>query len=264
MAARPALINVMATAAGKAARGLVRDFGEVENLQVSRKGTADFVSEADNKAEYTIYKELKKARPNFGFLMEEKGFVSGSDKSNKWIVDPLDGTTNFLHGLPHFSISIALERDNDIYAGLIYEPVNDQMFWAEKGSGAFLNNRRLRVSNREDLSECMFATGIPFAGKEGHEPFLGQLKDVMAVSAGVRRMGSAALDLAYTAAGRFDGYWEQGINAWDMAAGIIIMREAGGVVTDFKGGNEMMKTGSIIATNTGTQTSLRKILSKSA
>ena len=260
MAARPALINVMATAAGKAARGLVRDFGEIENLQVSRKGPADFVSEADKKAENIIFRELRKARPNFGFLMEEKGVVSGSDKSNRWIVDPLDGTTNFLHGLPQFCISIALERDSQIFAGLIYDPINDEMFWAEKGSGAFLNNRRLRVSQREDLTECVFATGIPFAGREGHEPFLGQLKSVMAVSAGVRRMGSAALDMAYTAAGRYDGYWEQGVNAWDIAAGIIIMKEAGGIITDFDGGENMLKKGTIIASNQGIQAPFREIL----
>lgn len=263
MAVRSALINVMATAAGKAARGLIRDFGEIENLQVSKKGPADFVSEADQKAEQTIFRELRKSRPNYGLLMEERGLVSGSDKSNTWIVDPLDGTLNFLHGLPHFAISIALERDSEIFAGLIYEPVTDRMFWAEKGTGAFLNNKRIRVSDRDRTNECLFATGIPFAGREGHDKFSGQLKNVMAVSAGVRRFGAAALDMAYTAAGRYDGYWEEGIKPWDIAAGIIIMREAGGFVTDINGTNNMMKTGSIIATNVGMREILPKIIASS-
>ena len=249
MQPRSAILNVMTAAAQKAARGLVRDFGEIENLQVSKKGPADFVSNADKKAEKTLVYELSKARPNFGFLLEEGGEIEGSDTSNRWIIDPLDGTSNFLHGLPHFSISIALERDGEPFAGVIYEPVTDQMFAAENGIGAYLNNRRLRVSARTKLEESLFATGIPFAGKDDHDRFLTQLKEVMAVSAGVRRFGSAALDLAYVAAGRFEGFWEIGLQPWDIAAGIVLVREAGGFVTDVAGGNGMMESGEIIAAN---------------
>jgi len=249
MATRSALLNVMVQAATKAARGLVRDYGEVENLQVSRKGPADYVSEADRRAEEMIYRELKKARPNYSFLMEESGATDGTDDSNRWIVDPLDGTLNFLHAIPHFAISIALERDGKLFAGVVYEPVSDQMFWAEQGSGAFLNGNRLRVSARRELSQAVFATGIPFAGRDGHKPFLDQLQSVMAVSAGVRRFGSAALDLAYVAAGRFDGFWEQGLKSWDMAAGIVLVREAGGYVTDLNGQDKMLESGHIIAAN---------------
>ncbi|MDA1089763.1 MAG: inositol monophosphatase family protein [Proteobacteria bacterium] len=249
MQPRSALLNVMTAAAQKAARGLIRDFGEIENLQVSKKGPADFVSNADKKAERTLVYELSKARPNFGFLLEEGGEIEGSDTSNRWIIDPLDGTTNFLHGLPHFSISIALERDGAPFAGVIYEPITDQMFAAENGIGAYLNNRRLRVSARTKMDEALFATGIPFAGKDGHDRYLAQLKEVMAVSAGVRRFGSAALDLAYVAAGRFDGFWEIGLHPWDIAAGIIMVQEAGGFVTDIAGGGRMLESGEIIAAN---------------
>jgi len=257
---RTALINVMVNAAQKAGRGLRRAFGEIEKLQVSKKGPADYVSEADHRAEKTIFEELRHARPNFGFLMEESGIVEGTDNSNRWIIDPLDGTLNFLHGLPHFAVSIGLERDREIFAGVIYEPITDQLFWAEKGKGAFLNENRLRVSSRRNLEESLFATGIPFAGREGHKPFLTQLENVMAVSAGVRRYGSAALDLAYVAAGRYEGFWEQGINAWDMAAGIILVREAGGYVTDFDGKNNMMENGSIIASNDQLHRPLKKLI----
>lgn len=252
----------MTAAAQKAARGLVRDFGEIENLQVSKKGPADFVSNADKKAEKTLVQELSQARPNFGFLLEEGGEITGTDTSNRWIIDPLDGTTNFLHGLPHFSISIALERDGEPFAGVIYEPVTDQMYVAERGQGAYLNNRRLRVSARTKVEESLFATGIPFAGKDDHDRFLGQLKSVMAVSAGVRRFGSAALDLAYVAAGRFEGFWEIGLHPWDMAAGIVLVREAGGFVTDIAGGNGMMESGEIIAANDHLHKKLLSSLSK--
>lgn len=255
-----ALINVMVAAAEKAGRGLVRGFGEIENLQVSKKGPADFVSEADRRAEETIYRELSKARPNYGFLMEERGAIAGEDTSNRWIVDPLDGTLNFLHGLPHFAVSIALERDSKIFAGVIYEPVSDQMFWAEQGKGAYLNGRRLRVSGRHDLSESVFATGIPFMGRDGHEEFRHELAQVMAVSAGVRRFGAAALDLAYVAAGRYEGYWERGVSAWDIAAGIVIVREAGGFISDFKGRDKALETGEIIAANGELHTRFRKLL----
>ncbi len=247
MALRSALINVMIAAAQKAARNLVRDFGEVENLQVSRKGPADFVSNADRKAERTLYAELHRARPDYGFVMEESGIVDGPDNSNRWIIDPLDGTTNFLHGIPHFAISIAHERDRDVVAGVVYEPVYDQLFWAEKGQGAHLNGRRLRVSARTRLDESLFATGIPFKGTENHEPFGHQLAAVMGECAGVRRFGAAALDMAYVAAGRFEGYWETGINMWDIAAGTVLVREAGGFVTEINGGKKFLAKGNVLA-----------------
>ncbi|MEO1013852.1 MAG: inositol monophosphatase family protein [Pseudomonadota bacterium] len=230
MAHASALINVMVSAARKAARGLSRDFGEIDALQVSKKGAADFVTAADLRAERTLFEELSRARPKYGFLMEERGAVEGSDNSNRWIVDPLDGTTNFLHALPQFAISICLERDRQPYAGVIYNPAADEIFWAEKGEGAWLNDRRLRVSARRDLTETLFATGLPFRGKPGRARALKETDRVLAETAGVRRYGSAALDLAFTAAGRFDAYWEWDLNAWDVGAGIIIVREAGGVV----------------------------------
>ena len=255
-----ALINVMTDAAAKAGRNLVRNFGDIENLQVSKKGPADFVSEADRRAEKIIFETLSKARPKYGFVMEEQGVVKGEDVSNRWIIDPLDGTLNFLHGLPHFAVSIALERDGELFAGVVYEPVSDQMFWAEKGQGAYLNSRRLRVTGRRDLSESVFATGIPFQGRDGHKPFLAQLEQVMAVSAGVRRFGAAALDLAYVAAGRYEGFWEQGLNSWDMAAGVVLVREAGGMVSDFAGRRRFMESGEIVATNGALHDDLRKLL----
>lgn len=249
MGHKPAIINVLVGAASKAARGLVRDFGEVENLQVSRKGPADFVSEADRRAETLIRAELERARPDFGLLMEESGERKGDLGAPRFIVDPLDGTSNFLHGLPHFAISIAVEDKGQITAGVIYDPVKDEMFWATKGGGAFLNDRRIRVSGREDLRTCLLATGIPFAGRPGHGEFSAILSSVMPQVAGVRRFGSAALDLAYVAAGRYDGFWEKDLNIWDIAAGILIVREAGGFVTDIKGGERILETGGVIATN---------------
>lgn len=265
MAVLSPLVTVMTAAAQKAGRRLVRDFGEVENLQVSRKGPADFVSNADHMAEKILVDELTKARPNYGFLVEERGEIPGSDTSNRWIIDPLDGTTNFLHGLPHFAVSIALERDGQIEAGLIYAPVADEIFWAERGKGAFMGRRRLRVSGRRDPSESLFATGIPFKGAEdAFKPFLSQLNAVMAVSSGVRRMGSAALDLAYVAAGRYEGYWEAGLKPWDIAAGIVIVREAGGYVSDMNGGTDMLGRGSVIAANDSLHPALTKLLKDAA
>jgi myo-inositol-1(or 4)-monophosphatase len=247
--ARSALLNVMVQAATKAGRRLSRDFGEVENLQVSVKGPGDFVSAADRQAEKIIFEELGKARPNFGFLMEERGEVKGSDPQNRWIVDPLDGTTNFLHGIPIFAISIALEREGQIVAALVYNPVMDELFTAEKGKGAFLNDKRLRVANRREMPDCVFATGIPHLGKPAHGDYLEQQRRVMRNASGVRRLGAAAIDLCYVAAGRFDGFWETGLSPWDMAAGILMIREAGGFVTDFSGGQDMFGTTSIVAGN---------------
>jgi len=249
MAVRSPIINVMAGAVLKAARGLLRDFGEVEQLQVSIKGPADFISEADLKAERTIRNELAKARPGYGFLMEESGASPGSDGRHRWIVDPLDCTKNFLHGIPHFCISIALERDNEIVAGMIYEPTRDEMFWAEKGGGAFLNERRLRVSARRSLADSLIGTGIPYRERSDHAAYLATLAEVIGATAGVRRPGAAALDLAYVAAGRYDGYWEFGLSAWDIAAGILLVREPGVYVSDIAGGHDMLASGDILAAN---------------
>ncbi|MRG72808.1 inositol monophosphatase [Alphaproteobacteria bacterium HT1-32] len=260
MARRSALINVMANAADKAGRRLVRDFGEVELLQVSMKGPGDFVSSADLRAERTIKAELRKARPDFGFLMEESGSEDGADSDSKWIVDPLDGTTNFLHGIPNWCISIALEKQGEIVAGVVYQPVGDQMFWAEKGEGAFLNNQRLRVSARKEIGHSLFATGIPWQDKGDHETYLKQLGAVMKESAGIRRIGSAALDLAYVAAGKVEGYWEEGINAWDVAAGIIMVREAGGYVTELDGKENVIYGRSILAANDRMHGKLKRLL----
>lgn len=245
----PTLVSIMINAARKAARAMVRDFGEVQALQVSRKGAADFVSRADLAAEQTIFEELSAARPKYGFVMEERGEVEGADNSNRWIVDPLDGTTNFLHGLPHFAISIALERDRQPYAGVVYNPVTDELFWAEKGEGAYLNDRRIRVSNRRDLSECLFACGLPFAGRPGRAKALEETDRVLNETAGIRRFGSAALDLAFVAAGRYDAYWERDLNIWDVAAGAAIVREAGGLVSEIEGGPKFLTAGSILAAN---------------
>lgn len=244
-----ALVTVMITAARRAAKSLRRDFGEVEALQVSKKGAADFVSAADIRAEQAIFEELSKSRPKYGFIMEEKGEIEGSDNSNRWIVDPLDGTTNFLHGVPHFAISIALERDRQPIAGIVYNPVTDELYWAEKGEGAFLNERRLRVSARVELESALFATGLPFKGRPGLALSLAETGRVLEQTAGVRRLGAAALDLAYVAAGRFDAYWERGLNAWDVAAGIVLVREAGGHVTEIDGGPKPLSAGSILASN---------------
>jgi myo-inositol-1(or 4)-monophosphatase len=257
---RSALLNVMMGAARKAARNLVRDYGEVEHLQVSRKGPADFVSSADLKTEKALRAELKKARPGFGFLLEEGGEIAGDDKSHRWIIDPIDGTTNFLHGIPNFCISIALERDGELFAGVVYQPLGDEMFHAEKGAGAFLNERRLRVSARRKLEDTLIATGIPFHGRPGHETFLKELAALMPQVAGIRRFGSAALDLAYVAAGRCDGYWETGIKPWDIAAGIVLVKEAGGYVTDFQGGSKMLDNGEVLAANDHLHQPLLKLL----
>jgi myo-inositol-1(or 4)-monophosphatase len=249
MTPRSALLNVMTRAVDKAARALKRDFGEVEQLQVSQKGPSDFVSNADLKAERILREELTKARPGFGFLAEESGTTAGTDTEHRWVIDPLDGTTNFLHGLPHFAISVALERAGEIVAGVVYDPIKDEMFLAEKGGGAFVNDRRLRVSARKSLGESLLATGIPFRGHGDPVAFTKQLEAAMRETAGVRRFGSAALDLAYVAAGRFDGFWEEGLSPWDIAAGLLLVKEAGGFISDLKGGQTMLQSGSLLATN---------------
>jgi myo-inositol-1(or 4)-monophosphatase len=262
MAMASPLLNVMLAAARKAGRALVRDFGEVEQLQVSRKGPADFVSVADEKAERILKEELQKARPAYGLLLEETGVVKGSDTSHVWIVDPLDGTTNFLHGVPHFAISVALERNAEIVAGVVFNPVTDEAYVAERGGGAFLNGRRLRVSARRDLADSLIATGIPYHGRPGHAEFLGSLEAVMGQVAGVRRFGCASLDLAWVAAGRYDAFFERGLAAWDVAAGILLVQEAGGLVSDMGGRNRMLKSGDVVAANGDLHGPLLKLISK--
>jgi myo-inositol-1(or 4)-monophosphatase len=255
----PAL-TVMMAAARKAGKHLIRDFGELENLQVSRKGPADFVSNADKRTERILVEELSKARPGYQFLVEESGVIDGPDKTHRFIIDPLDGTTNFLHGIPQFSISIALEREGQLVSAIVFNPVSDEMFYAEKNSGAFLNEKRLRVAARKDLRESVIGLGLPFLGKEGHARALAELALVMAGTAGVRRCGSAALDLAYVAAGRFDGFWEHGLSPWDMAAGILLVREAGGIVTDLAGGTDMLAGGTVLSANEYLHPQLLKLL----
>jgi len=244
-----ALLNVMIAAARKAARTLKRDFGEVEQLQVSLKGPANFVSGADRRAEEILRAELKKARPGYGFLGEESGRQDGSDKSHTWIVDPLDGTTNFLHGIPHFAISIALEREDTVVAGVIYNPANDELFIAERGKGAFCNDKRLRVAARKQLNEAVITCGLPHYGRGDLALSHKEIAAVQEKVAGLRRFGAAALDLAWVAAGRFDAYWERGLSPWDMAAGLLMVRESGGFVTDLDGGDAMLAKGHIVAGN---------------
>ena len=260
--ARSALLNVMVQAAMKAGRNLARDFGEVQNLQVSLKGPGDYVSQADRKAEQIIYTELSRARPDFGFLMEESGEVEAKDGQHRWLIDPLDGTTNFLHGIPVFAVSIALERQGQIVAGVIYNPAMDELYTAERGGGAFLNDRRLRVAARTKLVDTVIGTGIPHLGRGNHGRALIDLRHVMGEVSGIRRMGSAALDLAYVAAGRLDGFWEDALHPWDMAAGILLVREAGGFVSDRQGGQDMLETGGIVAGNEPIHRALLKALAK--
>lgn len=243
-------LNIMMKAARKAGRSLVKDFREVENLQVSSKGAGDFVSKADIAAEEILKEELMGARPTYGWLAEEGGEEAGKDPTRRWIVDPLDGTTNFLHGLPHWAVSIALEHKGEIVSGVVYDPAKDEMFYAEKGEGAWLNDsQRLRVSGRNRMIESIFATGVPFGGRRDLPETLQDLARIMPTCAGVRRWGSAALDMAYVAAGRYEGYWERNLHAWDVAAGIIIVKEAGGFVQAMAEEDDVIGSGSVIAAN---------------
>jgi myo-inositol-1(or 4)-monophosphatase len=260
--ARSALLNVMVQAAMKAGRSLSRDFGEVQNLQVSMKGPGDYVSQADRKAEDIIFAELSKARPGYGFLMEERGAVAGDDDQHRWIVDPLDGTTNFLHGIPLFAVSIALERQGQLVAGVVYNPAMDELYTTERGGGAFMNDRRLRVAARTKLSDAVIGCGVPHLGRGQHGQFLVELRNVMAEVSGVRRLGAASLDLAYVAAGRMDGFWETGLAAWDIAAGMLLIREAGGFLSDTDGGQNMLESGSLITGNETIQRALAKTLKR--
>jgi myo-inositol-1(or 4)-monophosphatase len=257
-------LNLMIKAARKAGRSLVKDFREVENLQVSAKGPGDFVSKADREAERIIRDELMTARPTYGWVGEETGSADGADPTRRWIVDPLDGTTNFLHGLPHWAVSIALEHKGEIVAGVIFDAAKDELYWAEKGMGAWMNETRLRVSGRRSMIEAIFGTGIPFGGRSTLPASLQDLARLMPVCAGVRRWGAASLDLAYVASGRLDGYWERGLQPWDMAAGIVLVREAGGFVGPVREGRDMLESGSIIAGNGELYQPLCKILREAA
>ncbi|WP_170400525.1 inositol monophosphatase family protein [Ruegeria arenilitoris] len=242
-------LNIMIKAARKAGRSLVKDFREVENLQVSMKGAGDFVSKADIAAEAILKEELLGARPTYGWLAEEGGSIAGEDPTRRWIVDPLDGTTNFLHGLPHWAISIALEHKGKIVAGVIYDAAKDEMFFAEKGEGAWMNDTRIRVSGRHRMIESIFATGLPFGGRSDLPATLQDLARLMPACAGVRRWGAAALDMAYVAAGRYEGFWERRLNAWDLAAGIIIVKEAGGFVQPMNPEGSVLDDGEVICSN---------------
>ena len=267
MVSHSGLITVMTRAARKAAPRLRRDFGEVEQLQVSRKGPADFVSLADERAEQTIIEELRHARPDWGLYVEEAGTVEGNPAKPRWIVDPVDGTSNFLHGIPHFAISIAVQEPRpggqgwgEISHALVYQPLTDESFWAEKGRGAWLADRRLRVSSRRDLSEALIATGVPYKGHGHLDRFQRILGAVSPEVAGIRRFGSAALDLAWVAAGRYDGFWEEDLQFWDVAAGLLLVREAGGFVTDFRGSDAGLAKGQILAANDQVHSRLHKLI----
>jgi myo-inositol-1(or 4)-monophosphatase len=255
-----ALMNVMVKAARRAGRSLKRDLGEIENLQVSLKGPANFVSLADKRAEEMLYDDLSKARPGYGFLGEEGGSREGADKSHSWIVDPLDGTTNFLHGIPHFAISIGLQRDGVLIAGLIYNPANDELYTAERGKGAFLNDQRLRVAGRRQMNDCVIACGLPHIGRGDHELSRREMAALQEKVAGLRRFGAASLDLAFVAAGRLDGYWERNLQPWDIAGGQIILREAGGIVSGIQGDDDPLTTGHVVCGNEFVHAELVKIL----
>lgn len=269
MVAHSGLITVIDRAARKAAPRLRRDFNEVQQLQVSRKGPADFVSIADKRAEDTIVEELRKARPDWGLVLEEGGTIEGDPDKPRFIVDPLDGTTNFLHGIPHFAISIAVEDPRgsqgkpEITHGLVYQPLTDESFWAEKGRGAWVQSERLRVSARRDLADALIATGIPFLGHGNFAEWTRIFGAVAPEVAGIRRFGSAALDLAWVAAGRFDGFWESGLQSWDIAAGLLLVKEAGGFVTDYRGTDQALAKGEVLAANGDLHSKLHKLVAGS-
>jgi len=255
-----ALINVMVKAARRAGRNLQRDLGEIEHLQVSLKGPANFVTKADKRAEEMLYEDLAKARPGYGFIGEEGGTREGADKSHTWIVDPLDGTTNFLHGIPQFAISIGLQREGTIIAGVIYNPAHDELYIAERGKGAFLNDQRLRVAGRRKLNECVIACGLPHIGRGDHELSRREMAEIQNKVAGLRRFGAASLDMAFIASGRLDGYWERNLQLWDIAAGQIMVREAGGIISGMDGHEEALLTGDVVCGNEFVHAELVKIL----
>ena len=253
-------LNVMIKAACKAGRSLVKDFREVENLQVSMKGAGDFVSKADIAAEAIIKEELMGARPTYGWVGEESAAIDGQDPTRRWIVDPLDGTTNFLHGLPHWAVSIALEHKGEVVAGVVFDAAKDEMFFAEKGAGSWMNDTRLRVSGRHKMIESIFATGLPFGGRADLPETLQDLARILPTCAGVRRWGAAALDMAYVAAGRYDGFWERSLHSWDMAAGIVIVKEAGGLVQPLDAGGDMLADGEVICANSNIFDGFAKVI----
>ncbi len=254
-------LNIMIKAARKAGRSLVKDFREVENLQVGSKGPGDFVSRADIAAEEILREELMTARPNYGWLAEESGETPGTDPTRRWIIDPLDGTTNFLHGMPHWAVSVALEHKGEIVAGVVFDAAKDEMFYAEKGAGAWLNDsQRLRVSGRTKMIDSVFATGVPFAGGKYLPACLQDLARLMPVCAGVRRWGAASLDLAYVAAGRYDGYWERGLKPWDIAAGLLIAKEAGAIVEPLRAGQNLLEDGHVLAAAEPIYNSFAKVI----
>ena len=257
--ARTALMNVMVQAVLKAGRGLARDFGEVENLQVSVKGPGDFVSAADKRADRTLIAELRKARPSYGFLTEESGTIAGEDTGNRWIVDPLDGTTNFLHGIPLFAVSVALEREGRVVAGIVYNPILNELYVAERGTGAFLNDRRLRVAGRRNLDDALIGAEIPSLSNAA-EGRSGDTARIGAQVAGARSVGSAALELAWVASGRYDGYWHHALQPWDFAAGALLVREAGGFATDLAGYERNNEPGPIVSGNKETHKKLLSLL----
>ena len=254
-------LNIMIKASEKASKILIRDFGELEKLQVSKKGPKDFVTNADIKTEKIIIEELKKARPNYSIISEENGMEKNKDKSNTWIIDPIDGTINFLHGIPHFAISIGLEANKEIVCGIIYDPIKDEMFLAEKGNGSYLNNQRIRVSSRSKLKNSIIFTGGPRQNSKKKELSLAEYKNFSSiVETPIRKMGSAALDLAYVAAGRCDGFWQRNLNYWDIAAGIILVKEAGGFITDFKGNSDFLQNETLLATNSRINEEMMEVL----
>ena len=253
-------INVMVKACRKASKILIRDFGEIENLQVSLKGPGDFVTASDKKVEKILIEELQKARPNYSILSEEIGEIN-NDKSFKWIIDPIDGTANFLHGIPHFAISIGLEHDKEIICGIIYDPIKDEMFVAEKGNGSYLNNQRMRVSSRSKLKDCIIFTGGPKRESKDRELTIKEYNSFSSkVLIPIRKLGSASLDMAYVAAGRCDGFWQRNLNYWDIAAGIILVKESGGFITDFEGNDEYIQNKTILAANTKINNEMIEVL----
>ncbi len=262
MPAKSSLITVMERAARRAAPQLRRDFGELESLQIDSKGPSDFVTRADRAAEATLKEELQKARPDYNFLLEEGGEVKGVTGAPRFIIDPLDGTTNFLHGIPHFAVSIGVEEAGEITAGVVYNPITDETFWAEKGKGAWLGDKRLRVSTRRQMSEALFACGLPFKGVGSADDYAAILKNLMPQVASVRRFGAATLDLAWVAAGRYDGYFENDRAPWDIAAGLLLVREAGGFVTDYQGKPATHAKGDIIAANPSLHAGLHKVIAQ--
>ena len=266
MIAHSGLLTVMERAARKAAPRLRRDFGEVQQLQVSRKGPADFVTIADRRCEDTLVEELRRARPDWGFVLEEGGIVEGDPDKPRWIIDPIDGTTNFVHGIPHFAMSLAVEEPRpgsprgEVTSGLVYQPMTDESFWAEKGRGAWVQSQRLRVSSRRELADAVIATGMPFLGRGDFAQWTRIFGEIAPQTAGLRRFGSAALDLAWVAAGRFDGFWESDLKIWDVAAGMLLVREAGGFISDFRGGDRSIERSEFLAAGDGLHGKLLKLV----